>query len=1247
MSNDANNPRALRRLIWTGRRRRQDGVRFLRRLGRAACLTLFICLASGVTLYVRLTDPARVRSLAEGFFARVIDADVTIGDARLSFFEGLQLDRVTIARKGGGDHATVLSAGRLQVSYSPLALLTGRLESGRIVAIEPQVYLIEDLNTGTWNLESLRRPAKTTRPATTQSSSAPGNVPLPEVLIRGGRVYRGEVSHGVYRELQAVRLEGQLLPRGREYTFNLQGRSDRDAAGPTFQGEFSLAEGAAKSSLTHVDLAFLEPMLPARVREFWQKLSPSGRVNVPVLSFTRGSDDRGGFRIELQLDDVKMILRPTDWASAAERAMLREPETVREAIARIPNTLLAQVGVTLQPSLRVGEVPLDGVHGRFVFTEDGVSLDELGATLDGNPLVIRGRLGGYAFDAPLDLRVATPSDRPIQLRAHIPYMNALPAEIREVYYRFAPEGASKLALAMTRPERGGAVKASGSLEFANAQFAFQQFRYPVKNASGRLVVDADPRTGELRLLIQDVKGTGPIDGPNAHGELGVSGIIAPLIGYASVDVAVTGKDVHSEPALIAALPPEAGRVIAEFDDDGAGPDPIFSGDFTCHVRREPGAISRWSYDTDVNVRHGRGALKAFPYPLEDLAINLLIRKDHVQIVSASSTHAGGTVELSGLTEWGRRVTNGMPLKVGESGVRTALMLKARGMPIDDALRNALPADARGILERFGVGGTIDITGPITVADMRRGPQFDLTVEARDGRFAPREWKTAIEHLAATMQLSPRSLKLDHAEGRRGDAVVVASGNADWSGERPTIDVNADVAKLTLDAEVRESLPMPARSVWDSLQPGGVTDASLKLTGDAESPTWMLGLKPHGASLRPAFFPLPIANLTGEIHATEKRVELSNLAGNVAGGTATLNGFGEFGDRQTWSLKLNTNDTLVDRPLLDALPKALGSTLIDNEVAGRADLVFDKLDWTTSPDGKSTDVAFDSAVTLRDASWRTGVAFEKAAGTVVLRGRFLDGEPAELSGDATLRTFHLAGIDASEGSAKLVADAAAHTITVRDIRAQIGKGDIAGDVTLDRARPSESHWSANFLLRNADVATLTAGSQTKMNGELNASLSLEGGWATGADAGKANAAITRRGRGDISVTGKQMVNVPMILGVTQVVSLALPFTGGFDEATASYSLEGDRVSFSDISLQSNEMKIKGAGWLDFDQKKVNLDFVTDTTGKNLPVIGNLLDAARRELFQIKVRGTISEPSVKAGSLRTITTTVDEILNGEKQ
>jgi AsmA-like C-terminal region len=1248
MTADVSDFHALKRHVWTGRRAHS---RWLGRIARGACLAFLILLACAIAVYVRMTNPSYVRSLAQDFFARFVEADVTIGDARLSIFDGLQLDEVVVNTRGGGKHATALSAKRLKISYSPLALLTGRLESGQVIAIEPQVYLTEDVQSGKWNLQSLQRPGGTSQPSTGPAPRTGPPPRLPQVLIRGGSVIRAQDNRGKHEHLQTVRLEGQLLPRDREsYQFNLQTRTAQGMAGPAFQGEFSLTEGAADSSLTNVQLAFLEPLLPARVRAFWRMLEPTGRVNVPVLS-VRGSGEQAGFRIELELDDVKMVVHPSDWASAHERRIQNEPGKVIHALSKsVVPTLVIQAAVGVQPVVRKGSLTLDNVRGRFAFTEEGVTLGQLSATLDGNAFDITGRLGGYAIDAPMRLTLASPPNQPIILRPDVPYINSLPAEMREVYYRFRPQGRSNVSVTLARDAVGDRVNVGGELEFADANFVFEQFKYPVKNASGKLIVDNDPQSNEPRLIIDRIGGRGAADGPNASGTLAVNGIITPLIGYSAVDVEVSGKGIHSEPALIEALPPEAREVIAEFDDDGDGPNPVFQGDFLCRVKREPGAISRWTYDTDIHIVGGRGALREFPFPFQDLSVDLLIRKEYVQIDSARFNHGGGTVELTGLSEWGQRVTGARPRRIGEANVRTNLLLKARNLPIDDTLRVALPAEAREQLIRYGIGGTVDVTGPITVSGETARPGFDLTIEARDARFAPVDWKTTIDAISATMQLTPDGLKIDRAVGQRGAARLAANGQVEWSTPAsPTFDLDLTAANVALDESLRDSLPVPVRTIWNTLRPEGSVDgwARLKLADDEVD--WSLELKPLDLSLhKPDFLPMPITQIVGTMKATPSRVELDGISGHIAGGTAQVTGVGEInGPRASWTLKLKTAGTVVDAALIEAMPDALGSMLTENAVAGQADLEFRRLDWTTSPEGDSTvdvssDIVFDVAATLQKMSWQTGVAFDQADGTAVLRGHFIDDEPADLEGDITLRSFRLAGIEASEGSAVIRTDAPRKQITVGDVRAKLADGDLAGSLTIDRGRPDVVKWQTSFLLRNADVGKLTADSAAKLSGRLNASLGLEGGWPTQPD----GLSVPRRGRGDIAVSGRDMVNVPMVLGVTQMVSLALPFTGGFNEATASYSIDAERVSFSDITLQSSEMRIKGAGWLDFEEKQVNLDFYTDSTGKKLPVIGNLLDAARRELFQIKVRGTLAEPTVKAGSLRTITATVDEILNDEK-
>lgn len=1237
MTIDAANLQMLRRNTFRGRGR---SVPFVGRVMRVVSVLILLLLVTTVFLYVRMTNSDRVRSMASDFLSRGIEGKVTIGDARLSIFEGLLLRDVVVATNEDAANPTVFFAPLLEIHYSPKTLWTGEIESARVIATEPEVFLVENVDRGTWNFESLRRSAAATTPASQPEAGGEFRAPkLPEVLIRSGRVHRAQIVNGVQQSLATMRLEGQLLPRAGEYQFNLQTRTDAGLAGPALQGEFSLISGLANSSLTNVNLDFLETLLPAKVREFWMKLSPTGRVDVPVLGLTRHADGRSGFQIELELNDVNMTVRPLDWTSARERAILTNAKEISAALQAVPRSLLLAAAIGVQPAIRAGEIPLNNVQGRFVFTDAGVDLKSLEASIDENRFAIQGSLGSYAFDAPINVTLESPAQRPIEIQKDVPYINSLPAEIREVYYRFRPQGRSKLRVELARASGNAALRVEGALEFANAQFVFEEFPYPVFNASGRLVIDNDPSSNEPRLVIDHVRGVGASGGPNAQGELGVSGVITPLIGYASVDVTVSGTNIVSEPALIEAIPKDARAIVHEFDDDGDGPNPRFTGDFVCRVHREPGPISKWTYDTDLAIRNGYGSFKGFPFPLEEFSAQLQVRKDYVRIVSADSSHAGAKLSVTGLTEWGARVNPNR--RVGEPSTRSKLSLAARKVPMDAALLNAIPREAREQLERLGIDGVFDITGDIHVNDPRKPPEFDLSIAATNARFAPTNWKTQIDEIEGSMQLTPRSIRIDHARGRRGDAPVSVSGLIDFAAE-PTLDLSVRAEQFQLDASAHDSLPEPGQAVWDSLRPEGATDLVLNLLGPVASPKWTLDLRPSGMKMNPDFFPMPMSNIIGRISAQADRIELDGVQGSVAGGNVSVSGVGEFASRSAWTLRIQSTETLVDDAFRNALPEALKTLLTDNQIAGRANFSFDQLAWTRSPDNAATDIVFDSKFDLLDAGWTVGVPFGDVIGSIALKGKLVDDDLAALNGTIDLKTFTIAGIPARDGQALIETDEARRVLQLKDVRAQIGEGDIAGRVHFDRSRRDSTKWSADLLMRNADVSTLTSGNGALMSGRMNASLAIEGAWS--ADGKRVG---PRRGRGDISVSGENMVNVPMIVGVTQIVSLSLPFTGGFNEADASYSIDGDRVSFNDISLKSNEMRIKGNGSLHFDTRTLSLDFYTANAGKRLPVIGGLLDAARKELFQIKVRGTLNEPQVTAGSLQTITTTVDEILGSDEK
>ena len=88
-----------------------------------------------------------------------------------------------------------------------------------------------------------------------------------------------------------------------------------------------------------------------------------------------------------------------------------------------------------------------------------------------------------------------------------------------------------------------------------------------------------------------------------------------------------------------------------------------------------------------------------------------------------------------------------------------------------------------------------------------------------------------------------------------------------------------------------------------------------------------------------------------------------------------------------------------------------------------------------------------------------------------------------------------------------------------------------------------------------------------------------------------------------------------------------------------------MTFEQLQMRGDNLVMNGNGWLDFGTKRVRMNFTTDNPHiAGLPVLHDLWQGAKQELLQIQVRGTVQDPQVKAASLHTFTTTVDEVLSG---
>jgi hypothetical protein len=1298
----------------------------LRRWSGLAALAALCALIVG---YAFVTDSNRVRQQAEAYLSRLVGGQAHVQSATLSLFEGLRLEGVTIrtpdqAEGANSPDAVLFTARSLSIDYNPLFLLLGRISATSIIAVDPHVRLTEDVQSGTWNIQRLRR-LREPEPRTPTRFVPPEE--LPEIFLRNAQIEYGRLVEGVVVSRGSVGIEAQLRPAisahhdpsagdSGAYRFSVQtrGLSAEGEASPRATGVINLHEGNVQARLHDVDFFALADLLPRGWSEWWRQHEISGRLDVPeirlnwnqlvTITAPDGTQERvPHFRAVVELDQAQIQGVPEEWLPAEEIAARREiAAAIEAALPRVTSPIARSALSQLEEQARLRPLRLRDVSGSFVFTHTGLRVNGLVGDFEGNRLRVDGIVNGYSPDAALSLVVQNADDA-IALPPDVDYVGSLPRQVREIYQRFLPMGHCRLRLELHRPAAMAEGKparpiVTGYVDVLDGTFTLDRFPYPVRNARGRLLLRYDRQTQLDQLVIENLRGIGLADGPNSRAQITVDGTVGPLTSYAGFDITVAGTDVSNEPELVAALPEAARQTIANFDpanhgrgagNNGAAPPALsFAGDFRAHVMRPPGPRQRWVYRVDLDLRRMNGAFVAFPYPLMDATGRVSVFPDHVEIVDArtsrSITDSAGDarppaeVRFGGRVDWGRRP--GDPEQIARRPIRVDLEVTGRNVPTDEALLRALPEEALQQIAAYGLGGVADITARV-FSDKQDKLSWDVNLDMSDGRFWPETGTFNLSDLHGQLRLLPGRVEMTNLTGRRGEGTVVIDGSVELT-RTGIADARIAATNVMLDAAIYDLLPPAAKEAWNWLRPSGATDAqiiyrgptALFMSGEEPSlgpelpePEYEVILRPRGAGALPRAFPYALQNVEGMIRILPRRVELENLtADHVIGqdqavAKLSLSGTGDLGEGENgvdlWQLQPRLLDVPIDQALLTAIPQGLRETLESLKAAGTVSADFERLAITVHPGtgpaeleppivattrsalaDSNLDVDFAVRLTTSDLSLDAGAPLSQVQGALSLNGKYELGKLEELAGAFVAQRFAMHGRAGSELRGTIASPRQSDTLTIGQLEAQIAGGQLAGTVTLAFSDEPEipAKYFVEVTIREADVRKLIGeqpGRAADFAGRLTARLDLEGTFGEPA---------TRRGRGEVVVEGQKLYDLPLVLGLLQVTTLALPLSEPFREATAAFNIDGPKVIFDHIALRASDMTMTGQGLLDFDTQQVDLSFTTSSAGwAAIPLVGDLMGVARNELLRIHVRGTLKSPEVSGSTLPTITSTIDEV------
>ena len=1212
-------------------------------------LLALVTLSATILGYGWLTDAKRVRAMAEIYLSDLLGGDVQIRRASLSIFEGLRLDDVTVRVEGGNRaDSTVFHAETLLVKYNPAELLAGRITGTQIVAIDPTVLLVQDMQTGRWNYQRLWHGAGV--PPRHNNSVANGPPVLPQIILRDAQVAYLELRGNRTQTVGWYSLEGSLSP-GEEpdqYDFQLQSRG-RESLGPSVDGTIRTDGGASVARLLNFRFGpDIETMLPAEPREWCERHQLQGRVDVPEMYFTPGEPGiPSSFRLEFSLRSVELAVRPDEWMSRRQNEYLKIFHKYLDSM-KPGNWITAGVIDSFRRLSTPEPIHLRQVSGTLVFTGKGLELKGVNGRLENNWFDLDGVIDGYSPDAATTLTVSSMPGHDLEIPAWSPtYAGSMPPEVQEIYERLHPQGTCSVSVTLHRNEAGARPGVTGQVDIHDGQFRFADFPYPLSGATGTILIGHDQIMKMDGIRIMNVTGHGLDGGPNADSLVTINGFVGPFDQVARVYLDVLAKNISSEPSLRAALPPVVDRALRLFDPAGTGDLPTFRGNIDCQITRPPGPHRRWLFSTNVDLADASGTLVDFPYPLRHITGRLEVRDHYMNLVNLQMQRGDASLTINGKVTW--KLDHD---PVPKHPVGPELHIVGRNLSLDDDLKGALPPIQRDWLLAANAGGKLEIDGNVLPPHVVGGPvDFDFQAKLHDGTLYPIVDGYALSNVSANLHITPTRLLMTNLSANRGTGTVTGHITVDWkapgqpdaASAPPRIHLSAVAKNVPLDPSLYAALPDQAKAAWDQINPQGTIDATVEFAAaatDSADPGEKLDLqiRPVNLAIKPAVFPYRMEGVHGLLAVTPDKVILKDMTAHHGQTNVAFSGEGDLGDHPQWILKVSADPLPLDADASAAVPDAIRQIIKTLKLTGTVGIDLSKLAYRPMP-GAPADIDFAAKITLEGAALDIGLPVGNAFGTMDVAGLVRDGDLHRLAIQLAADKLTLAGRPAENFTATLTKPTDDPIIQMSHFGGEFAGGDLDGRGQFAYSDSSSEsptgRYDFGLVLRDADVQQMASPANSGVDGRLTASLDLDG---------MLGDPTSRRGHGDVRVTGDNMYNLPILLGLLQITNLALPLSSPFEEATTRYAIDGQQVVFDQIVLKSKSMTMTGDGQLDFAAKRVSLWFVTDNaTLVNLPLVGALIRGAKQELLRIHVSGTIDQPVVSASSFNTITTTVDQVLS----
>jgi len=850
---------------------------------------------------------------------------------------------------------------------------------------------------------------------------------------------------------------------------------------------------------------------------------------------------------------------------------LGAPDLMPVEIKNVNLTLVNDPLPTLAIEARGNSDLVGGVHARAAWqraTESMTAAIETTGAAIGPPLVQR--LAAYVPEAAVHARELTGV---AQLQACFDHQ---------------PGGARPLSYHL----RGQVSK--GTLRHPQLPLPLQHLECKARCDDGRVTLESlTARNGDTYLSLKAVAEAARAD--------------ADFSGEMRVEKLILG------PELFAGLPESLHDIQEDYAPAGAI-------DLSLEFGRTNGL---WKRHTVVRAADVKARVAHFPYPVEQVhgTIDQQVdeeKQTNVRRVDLTCKGGGRPIQVKG------EVTGTAP------DVAVNLDISSTDLPLDDALRDALPKEYQKLAGSFHITGVADFVAHIRRVPGARKCANHITIDFHDCGVSFDEFPYPLEKVAGKLTIMPDHFEFTdfHGSHKGGEFYVRGRSHPTATGDRISTEIHGK--NILLDEELRDALAPRGRAdsrlkaAWAALNPGGRLNVTAIIDQLPRQPEDVdVTVTARGCTLRPEFFPYPMAEVGGTVRYARDRIDVSKLTAKqgktlltLDEGQIFLQQAGGFYARMT---NLRGNPLLPDQTFLDALPPMLARSVAALHLKDPVGLTLSELVVKMPPEPNVPPIIYwNGGVALKDASLQLGVDLEKVTGQFWCRGLHNGRQLEDVVGNALFEQATLFKQPVRDIHSHVIVEKKSPDVLRAGVTAHFFGGDVGGEARVEFGPTLHYVLNLNAMqVKLEEFGKHNLGANVQLEGMASARLYLTG---------QGTEVDGLEGHGRLDVPAGKIYSLPLLLDLLKVLGLRMPDRTAFEEMHAGFSIQGPRVKVDRLDLYGNAISLSGEGEMNLDGTDLQLDFYA-VWGRIMQVLPPLFrplpPAVAEKLLKIKMRGKVDD------------------------